>query len=834
MIAQDKEGNWVLTAYDSSRKAEEKKKGAPTPVTAGKPAEADGARAVTPNLSAGKGSQKGNSAQEKGGKNEGAPQIGPVRKGRLLERAREKMSAAAKAVSEKVLKKVGLKDFLAKKKDKALYKYIYYKDGYGYATDGWQLIKFKADYPKEWEGKVVLDNKVTDTGSTFGAGSMEDVLGKMLGSDGVRRVDPEGIRKSLAAIRSTLYEGKKKKEHPLNDRYFQSVPFQLVALDGGADTDGRRYITLSDEMLETAMRLVDNAENAEVYTTPEVLAVTADGMTAIFRNAKLSPEQEYAVWKDGRLFLSDFGRGKIAHEAWKLLPEKAETPEEAERIRQQRKELERLLSEAGDLDRDPYFQIVEKEGGRPADTEGGDTGESGGDVTAEEKDENGMPFVRSSDGSTVFGEIGEESGLPAGPIKLSEGRITNPATNAGYGRVHIDARHGDEIRAAGFGSVEEFVDYVSKNWTRIVEGNQRAGKKTYLLEVSADDKHNDTLMVELSRDSGYWNVNTAGVFNKGYSEKKKEVFSRPAAATRSATTGEVTPPAAQNGGEATEARKEISSPTPSSERKGSQKGNTAQGNGGENEGKPSRPKWLWADLGDVEYTAEKEIDGGFVSRIAKKNGRTLVDTYLNGHLWESKVFDKDGNLEAYAELYDNGMPRYLQNNYEEIAYDSNGSVVRHVLYGDHQLNVEDYYTNGRLTARAYTTDNGTDHTDYFDESGNIVGSSGIGEEEAKTEGERLAALNDLLRRAREWNKEYGIEGEREDAVPNWKLKGRSGDYWKGKTITDDFAQVRHLGRNLVEEPKPVGKEQPSEGGTRFRETDPDKVGEATDKAIAES
>ena len=42
-----------------------------------------------------------------------------------------------------------------------------------------------------------------------------------------------------------------------------------------------------------------------------------------------------------------------------------------------------------------------------------------------EVDENGRPFVKASDGSTVFGEITEDTGLTPAPIKLSEGVITN-------------------------------------------------------------------------------------------------------------------------------------------------------------------------------------------------------------------------------------------------------------------------------------------------------------------------------------------------------------------------------------------------------------------------
>lgn len=52
--------------------------------------------------------------------------------------------------------------------------------------------------------------------------------------------------------------------------------------------------------------------------------------------------------------------------------------------------------------------------------------------------------VAAAKGEVEFGEIGNS---PA-PILLSEGVITYPKTDAGYGLVHIEARHGDQIRKA--------------------------------------------------------------------------------------------------------------------------------------------------------------------------------------------------------------------------------------------------------------------------------------------------------------------------------------------------------------------------------------------------
>ena len=155
---------------------------------------------------------------------------------------------------------------------------------------------------------------------------------------------------------------------------------------------------------------------------------------------------------------------------------------------------------------------------------------------SQEKDENGKQFVISTDGTTTFGRMESESGLADVPIKLSEGIITNPATKEGYGLVHIEARHGEEIRNAGFISVVDFVEEVAKNYEIIREGNERDGYKTYILQLT--DKNNNTLMVELSADETYWNINTAGIFRTSYGAKKKVVYNRHATDKQSAETVE--------------------------------------------------------------------------------------------------------------------------------------------------------------------------------------------------------------------------------------------------------------------------------------------------------
>ena len=215
-------------------------------------------------------------------------------------------------------------------------------------------------------------------------------------------------------------------------------------------------------------------------------------------------------------------------DAWKaIVGEKSRREEaakaEAERIATEKAEAERKAAEERERAEKEEKARIEAEK-KEAERIAAEKAEEEARVEAErkERDENGQPFVVSSDGTTTFGEITEDTGLTAAPIKLSEG-VADKKGN-GYGLRHIEARHGDQIRKAGFSSVEEFVKYVASNYDKhnIKIGKKRAnGVETYLIQ--AEDEHSNMLYVELSKDGSYWNVNSGGIFRKGYAEKKKDV-----------------------------------------------------------------------------------------------------------------------------------------------------------------------------------------------------------------------------------------------------------------------------------------------------------------------
>ena len=136
-------------------------------------------------------------------------------------------------------------------------------------------------------------------------------------------------------------------------------------------------------------------------------------------------------------------------------------------------------------------------------------------------DQNGSPFVEAPNGGINFGYITMEQNLSPAPIRLSIGDRSN-------GLMHIEIRHGGQIRKAGFNTVVAFVAYVAQNYNVIKKGKAYENaleeeNQTYLVQLA--DEHNNTLWVQLSRDDTYWNVNSAGVLSKRYGRKKENIWS---------------------------------------------------------------------------------------------------------------------------------------------------------------------------------------------------------------------------------------------------------------------------------------------------------------------
>lgn len=117
-------------------------------------------------------------------------------------------------------------------------------------------------------------------------------------------------------------------------------------------------------------------------------------------------------------------------------------------------------------------------------------------------------IARNDDGSLSLGEIGQEKATvmrrQAGSIRLNQGNHDD-ATGRGSGITNIEARHGAEIRQAGYNSAEHFVADVVENHNEIRRGG---ADSLLLIKKNGADK---VAVVRLSPDArgDFYNVETA-------------------------------------------------------------------------------------------------------------------------------------------------------------------------------------------------------------------------------------------------------------------------------------------------------------------------------------
>jgi hypothetical protein len=126
-------------------------------------------------------------------------------------------------------------------------------------------------------------------------------------------------------------------------------------------------------------------------------------------------------------------------------------------------------------------------------------------------------LLRLANGRTDLGHIPDGLAVPAGPIELPRG-WHDEAGDRGGGLIHIEARHGAEIRAAGWDDPAQFVAAVAANFTEV----RRQVNGTLLLvqrDVARAGQRDPqaSLVVGLSRtNEGGYRVITAGRFKNAY------------------------------------------------------------------------------------------------------------------------------------------------------------------------------------------------------------------------------------------------------------------------------------------------------------------------------
>ena len=171
------------------------------------------------------------------------------------------------------------------------------------------------------------------------------------------------------------------------------------------------------------------------------------------------------------------------------------------------------------------------------------------------------------------------------------------------------------------------------------------------------DKHNNTLMIELSKDGSYWNVNTAGVFKKSYGKDKKEVYNRHTTVKQSAETAETSQADEHSG---TQSTSRMNVPTTSADKgttlaadqQSSDKENTKKvaDSEGENTLK-AKIEAASAEVNTEPTEAQKEAGnykkghvqvGTFDITIEQPEGSIRRGTDADGKKWEIKMHNTYG------------------------------------------------------------------------------------------------------------------------------------------------------------------------------------------------
>ncbi|MFN7153809.1 MAG: PLxRFG domain-containing protein [Acidovorax sp.] len=127
-------------------------------------------------------------------------------------------------------------------------------------------------------------------------------------------------------------------------------------------------------------------------------------------------------------------------------------------------------------------------------------------------------FIPAPDGGLDYGEITPEMGKAmrrqAGKIRLQQG-------DASFGLQHIELRHGDEIRKAGFESIEAFVSGAVAD----IESIWKPEATSQLVVIQATER-GKVVFIQLQAgkddDGDFYTVKTAFPSSRMYAEKRKE------------------------------------------------------------------------------------------------------------------------------------------------------------------------------------------------------------------------------------------------------------------------------------------------------------------------
>ena len=132
-------------------------------------------------------------------------------------------------------------------------------------------------------------------------------------------------------------------------------------------------------------------------------------------------------------------------------------------------------------------------------------------------------FVLTKDGKKDFGEIADETGLPAGKIRLRTGEHRDEI--GGYGEKHMERPDRLlQLKNNGYDNARDLVEDVAQNYEAIYQGRGDG-----IIVTKKGSERDTTIYVALtfSEDGDFYDVKSGLISKKGYTKNKTPLWENP-------------------------------------------------------------------------------------------------------------------------------------------------------------------------------------------------------------------------------------------------------------------------------------------------------------------
>ncbi len=294
----------------------------------------------------------------------------------------------------------------------------------------------------------------------------------------------------------------------------EEVDYNVLMNDGNVEAGARAVVA---DFGEDAAMFVDNnlaaakkaADQAEKATPKSTDRAQFKAEAAAIREQKEATQKALAFWQGVKTALEtpaveeapavaeEAPVAPVAEEAPEVAPTPAETP----------------VAETPEQTPTP----AEEPTPTPEPTPAPQARNANEPILSEEKDYYGNQFITAPDGTIDFGSIPAESGLMAGPIRISIGDKGAEGREA-YGLAATGLSYPRAMR---------HIQSVLGNPARIVRGMDTDGKGYNSIIVAGRRGPNGTPFVELTEEDGYWMLHDIGIDDTGRAiNSREEIYTR--------------------------------------------------------------------------------------------------------------------------------------------------------------------------------------------------------------------------------------------------------------------------------------------------------------------